>query len=71
MTGIIRALLRDKGYGFIRNGSALDYFFHREDVGELWPWLQEGAPVEFEPVPKRQCPKGPRAQSIKLMDVVS
>ena len=59
MTGTIRTLRTDKGFGFIKDEAGKEYFFHQSAVqGEGIGDLREGDSVEFE---VGQGPKGPRA----------
>ena len=44
-TGVIRRVVGEKGFGFIRTDSGLDYFFHRSEVLP---------PLQFGPVAPRQ-----------------
>lgn len=61
MTGTIKRLAKDKGWGFIRCGST-DYFFHRTSVKNgKWDELEEGQEVTFEDV---ESDKGPRAEDV-------
>ena len=63
MTGTIRTLRVDKGFGFIRDDANNDYFFHQSAVyGEGIQDLREGDSVEFD---VGQGPKGPRAENVK------
>ena len=63
MTGTIRTLRVDKGFGFIKDEAGKDYFFHQSAVqGEGIDNLREGDSVEFE---VGQGPKGPRAESVR------
>jgi cold shock protein len=63
MTGIIKSLVRDRGFGFIaREGEAKDLFFHSKDLsGVTFEELKEGDAVAFDVV---QGPKGPAAQNV-------
>ena len=63
MTGTIRTLRVDKGFGFIKDEAGKEYFFHRSAVhdGELED-LQEGDAIEFD---AGQGPKGPRAENVR------
>ena len=46
--GTIARLLIDKGFGFIRDESGLEHFFHRSAVrGVVFELLREGQRVEF------------------------
>jgi cold shock protein len=63
MTGTIRTLRVDKGFGFIKDDSAKEYFFHQSAVyGEGLQDLREGDSVEFD---VGQGPKGPRAENVR------
>ena len=63
MTGKIRTLRVDKGFGFIKDDAGNDYFFHQSAVyGEGLGDLREGDSVEFE---VGQGPKGPRAENVR------
>jgi cold shock protein len=60
MTGTIRTLRTDKGFGFIKDAGGKEYFFHQSAVqGEGIKDLREGDSVDFE---VGQGPKGPRAE---------
>lgn len=63
MTGSIRTLRVDKGFGFIKDDGGKEYFFHRSAVyGEGIESLREGDTVEFE---VGEGPKGPRAENVR------
>jgi CspA family cold shock protein len=63
MTGTIRTLRVDKGFGFIKDDGGKDYFFHQSAVyGEGLQDLREGDSVEFD---VGQGPKGPRAETVR------
>jgi cold shock protein len=63
MTGKIRTLRVDKGFGFIQDERGNDYFFHQSAIfGETISDLREGDSVEFE---VGQGPKGPRAENVR------
>jgi CspA family cold shock protein len=65
-TGTIARLLIDKGFGFIRDESGIEHFFHRSavrtGVSEL---MREGQRVEFV---IEESQKGPRAGEVRLID---
>ena len=49
VTGKIRTLRVDKGFGFIKDDSGKEYFFHQSAVyGEGLDNLREGDSVEFD-----------------------
>jgi cold shock protein len=63
MTGTIRTLRVDKGFGFIKDDAGKEYFFHRSAVyGEGLEDLREGDSVEFE---VGHGDKGPRAENVR------
>ena len=63
MTGTIRTLRVDKGFGFIKDNAGKEYFFHQSAVyGEGLENLREGDTVEFD---VGQGPKGPRAENVR------
>jgi CspA family cold shock protein len=63
MTGTIKKLNTDKGFGFIENDTRQEYFFHQSAIyGEGIADLREGDSVEFE---IGEGPKGPRAENVK------
>lgn len=65
-TGTIARLLIDKGFGFIRDESGIEHFFHRSSVrGAVFELLREGQRVEFSP---EDSQKGPRAGDIRLIE---
>ena len=62
--GIIKRLMRDRGYGFIATEDGKDIFFHRTALrGLRFDSLKEGQSVEFE---LETGPKGPRAVEVRL-----
>ena len=65
-SGVIRRLLRERGFGFIKGDNGQDLFFHRSELrGVTFDLLKEGENVEFE---KGEGPKGPKAVNVKLID---
>jgi len=64
MTGTIKRLVSDKGFGFVAAGDGNEYFFHQSACnGVRFDDLREGQAVSFE---KGQGPKGPRAENVQL-----
>ena len=64
--GTIARLLIDKGFGFIRDESGVEHFFHRSSVRQtVFELLREGQRVEFT---TEESPKGPRAAEVRLLD---
>lgn len=63
VTGTIRTLRVDKGFGFIKDDKGQEYFFHQSAIyGEGIADLREGDSVEFD---VGQGPKGPRAENVR------
>ena len=63
LTGKIRTLRVDKGFGFIKDDTGKEYFFHQSAVyGEGLENLREGDSVEFD---IGEGPKGPRAENVR------
>jgi CspA family cold shock protein len=64
MSGTIKRLVSDKGFGFVAAQDGSEYFFHQSACAETrFDDLREGQAVTFE---KGQGPKGPRAESVRL-----
>ena len=61
MAGTIKRLVRDRGFGFIRDDNGQEWFFHRSAVEGNFDDLNEGQRVSFEEEPS---PKGPRAANV-------
>lgn len=63
MTGTIKTLVTDKGFGFIaREGEIKDLFFHSKDLsGVTFDELKTGDSVTFE---VEQGEKGPAAKNV-------
>ena len=57
-SGTIKRLVRDRGFGFIRDDGGQEWFFHRSSVQGNFDQLNEGQRVSFDEEPS---PKGPRA----------
>ena len=61
--GTIKRIVRDRGFGFLRDEGGQDWFFHRSGVADgEFDKLAEGQRVTFEEEPS---PKGPRATNIR------
>jgi CspA family cold shock protein len=64
LTGTIKTLRAEKGFGFIKDGAGKEYFFHQTAIqGEGIDNLREGDSVEFEL--GQAGPKGPRAENVR------
>ena len=65
-SGTIARLLIDKGFGFIRDETGVEHFFHRSAVrGAVFELLREGQRVDFT---VEESPKGPRAADVRLLE---
>lgn len=64
MTGTIKKLISDKGFGFITvEGQEKDLFFHSKSlVGVAFADLHEGDQLSFE---VEDSPKGPNAVNVQ------
>jgi len=64
MTGVIKRLNTEKGFGFITpDGGDKDVFFHSSSLVEVtFDQLHEGDKVSFD---TEQSEKGPRAANVK------
>jgi cold shock protein len=63
VSGTIKRIVSDKGFGFVAAEDGTEYFFHNSAcVGTRFDELREGQKVSFE---KGQGPKGPRAENIR------
>lgn len=61
--GTIKRLVRDRGFGFIRDDGGQEWFFHRSAVTTpSFESLNEGQRVSFDEEPSA---KGPRAGNIR------
>lgn len=68
MDGVIRTVVAEKGYGFIRGSDGVEYFFHRsglEMTTVRFEEIGEGQTVAFTPI---EGPKGPRAIEIRVTE---
>jgi cold shock protein len=63
MKGSIRTIRAEKGFGFLKDETGKEYFFHKSAVyGEGLEDLREGDSVEFD---VGEGPKGPRAENVR------
>jgi CspA family cold shock protein len=60
--GQIKRLVRDRGFGFIRDDGGQEWFFHRSSVQGNFDQLNEGQRVSFDEEPSA---KGPRAGNVR------
>jgi cold shock protein len=64
MTGTVKNVVTEKGFGFITGDDGKDYFFHcSEAKGEFEATYSKGVKVEFEAT---QGKKGPRAVEVRV-----
>jgi CspA family cold shock protein len=61
-SGTIKRLVRDRGFGFIRDDGGQEWFFHRSSVQGSFDQLNEGQRVSFDEEPSA---KGPRAGNVR------
>ena len=63
MTGTIKRMVSDKGFGFIAAGDGTEYFFHQSAyTSTRFDDMREGQTVSFT---VGQGPKGPRAENVQ------
>ena len=60
--GVIKRLVRDRGFGFIKDDGGQEWFFHRSSVQGNFDQLSEGQRVDFDEEPPT---KGPRAGNVR------
>ena len=67
MTGQIKRLDRERGFGFIRpEGASEDVFFHTSALeGLVFDQLNEGQTVSFEKQPDERDPRRSRAVNVR------
>ena len=64
ISGTIKRLISDKGFGFIAAGHGTEYFFHQSACSQAsFDDLREGQAVTFD---VGQGPKGPRGENVRL-----
>jgi len=63
MSGTIKRVIRDRGFGFIRSAEGQEVFFHRSGLkGLSFDAIKEGENVEFD---LEHGEKGPRAVNVR------
>ena len=62
--GVIKKLVADKGFGFIKGDSGELFFHHSAVQGGEFETLREGQAVEYT---EGNGPKGPRAESVTVI----
>jgi CspA family cold shock protein len=64
ISGTIKRLVSDKGFGFIAAGDNIEYFFHQSACTQTaFDDLREGQAVTFD---VGQGAKGPRGENVRL-----
>jgi CspA family cold shock protein len=64
MSGTVKRLVSDKGFGFVAASDGNEYFFHQSACADAqFDQLREGQPVTFD---SGQGPKGPRAENVRI-----
>lgn len=63
ITGTVKTLKGDKGFGFILGTEGVEYFFHHTDAPDFEA-LTVGTAVRFKP---RVGNKGPRAEQVEVL----
>ena len=64
VSGTIKRLVGDKGFGFIAAGDGVEYFFHQSACTHTsFDDLREGQAVMFD---VGNGPKGPRGENVTL-----
>jgi CspA family cold shock protein len=66
MDGVIKRIVGDKGFGFIRSSDGREWFFHHSALPRdvRIDSLSEGQSVTFD---EGHGPKGPRAENVELI----
>jgi len=63
MSGTVKRVIRERGFGFIRAADGQEVFFHRSGLqGLSFDAIKEGENVEFE---LERGDKGPRAVNVR------
>ena len=64
ISGTIKRLVSDKGFGFIAADDGNEYFFHSSACAQTpFDQLREGLSVTFD---RGQGPKGPRGENVRV-----
>ena len=65
LTGTIKRLMTEKGFGFIAASDGNEYFFHQSACANTpFDQLREGHEVTFE---RGNGPKGPRGENVRTV----
>ena len=73
MKGVIKNIIEEKGFGFIKVLDGTEYFFHKSDFLGFWDNLVTDRnsgqiEVEFDVVTSQ---KGPRAANVKRLNEIT
>lgn len=73
MRGVIKNIIEDKGFGFIKVTDGTEFFFHKSDYLGHWNDIVEDRKsgqieVEFDVVKSQ---KGPRASNVKRINEIT
>jgi CspA family cold shock protein len=64
VSGTVKRIMFEKGFGFIADQKGQEYFFH-QSACDRFDSLREGSAVTFE---VGQGPKGPRAENVRMQE---
>lgn len=62
VSGRIKKIVPDRGFGFVRGENGTEVFFHRTETSESFDDLQEGDEVTYDVA---ESAKGPRARNLR------
>ncbi len=66
MRGVVKRVIRERGFGFLRADDGREIFFHRSALtGGSFESLSEGTAVEFE---VEKGGRGPRAVNLRVVE---
>ena len=68
MTGVIKKINAEKGYGFITVDGGTYLFFHTSQCNGNFDSLREGDKVTFESQPSDKPGKGPNAVNVAIAE---
>ncbi len=63
-TGVITKIVKERGFGFLRDGAGVERFFHRNDVSGNFDTLEVSQSVRFTPDPTATGPR-PIARAVE------
>lgn len=67
VTGHVKSVIHDKGFGFVRDAEGGEWFFHKSQCFPKGTFtvLAVGTKVDF--APNEHNEKGPRAEDVRLL----